>query len=76
VDAGAVLGGRYRLERQLGHGEMGEVWAARDDGGLHRNVAVKIVLAQLGRNPELIDRLKKEARTCGARKVIAAGQAT
>jgi N-acetylglutamate synthase-like GNAT family acetyltransferase len=55
---------------------MGEVWAARDDGGLHRNVAVKIVLAQSGRNPELIDRLKKEARTCGARKPIAAGQAT
>ncbi|QMU76880.1 serine/threonine protein kinase [Streptacidiphilus sp. PB12-B1b] len=65
MDAVTVLGGRYRLERQLGHGGMGEVWAARD-GDLHRDVAIKILLASLGRDPELIHRLKKEARTVAA----------
>ena len=30
TDAGMVVGGRYQLQRQLGAGAMGEVWAARD----------------------------------------------
>ena len=30
TDAGELVGGRYQVQRQLGAGAMGEVWAARD----------------------------------------------
>ena len=57
-----MLGDRYRLERRLGRGGMGEVWVAHDDG-LDRRVAIKIVLTVQGGDPQLIARLRREART-------------
>jgi serine/threonine protein kinase len=62
VDAGTVLAGKYRLEKRLGRGGMGEVWSAHDRE-LDRPVAVKIVLADLGSDPAMIIRLRREART-------------
>ncbi|MCP2341415.1 WD40 repeat domain-containing serine/threonine protein kinase [Actinomadura rupiterrae] len=62
VDIGTVLGGKYRLERRLGRGGMGEVWAGTDEA-LGRPVAVKIVLAGPGPDPGLQARLRLEART-------------
>ena len=39
---GALLGGRYRLEDEIGHGSVGTVYRARDEF-LGRDVAVKLI---------------------------------
>ncbi len=70
--AGEILGDRYKLERVLGQGGMGVVWAARDlsEG---RRVALKLILddekserkvAEDKLMKELRQRLKREAEAC------------
>jgi len=61
--AGAVLAGRYRIERELGKGGMGRVLVARDEK-LGRRVAVKVVTA--AHDPARVRRFEQEARTAGA----------
>ncbi|MFD4996814.1 serine/threonine-protein kinase [Streptomyces buecherae] len=62
---GRVLGGRYRVTRQLGRGGMGVVCAAVDEV-LGREVAVKVLRAFTDAGPaELADlrtRMRREAR--------------
>lgn len=58
---GTLLCGRYRLEHHLASGGMGEVWRA-SDVTLNRPVAVKLLHDHLGRDPDLVERFRREAR--------------
>jgi len=63
IAVGSVLAGRYRLERSLGSGGMGQVFAALDTK-LGRRVAVKVVT--LLHDPGRVQRFEQEARAAGA----------
>ena len=54
--------GNYRLIERLGAGGMGEVWRA-EDSKLLRQVAIKILPAQLAADAEWKQRFLREART-------------
>lgn len=54
--------GRYQLRERIGSGGMGEVWAAYH-AGLQRDVAVKLIQPQLGRNELATERFAREVRT-------------
>ena len=57
--------GPYVIAAPLGAGGMGEVYRARDTR-LGRDVAIKVILAELARDPERIKRFEQEARAAGA----------
>lgn len=57
---GMTLGGRYRIEEQLGKGGMSAVYRAFDPN-LKRVVAVKLIHAHLSQNPEFLGRFETEA---------------
>jgi serine/threonine-protein kinase len=65
VGAGAVLGGRFRLEDLLGSGGMAEVWRATDLSS-QRAIAVKVLRAQVAASPEAVQRLKREGEVLSA----------
>ena len=52
--------GKYELQERVGRG-AGEVWKAFDTG-LHRNVAIKLLHADLQNDPDFIKRFEREAR--------------
>jgi serine/threonine-protein kinase len=56
-----VLGGRYRLIREIARGGMAVVWEA-DDTLLDRRVAVKLLHTQFADEPEFLERFRREAR--------------
>ncbi len=56
-----LLAGRYRLERRLGRGGMGTVYAATDSA-LERRVAVKLIRDDLVGSAEAAERFRREAR--------------
>jgi serine/threonine protein kinase/tetratricopeptide (TPR) repeat protein len=56
---GDLLAGRYRIERLLGSGGMGEVYAA-EDRELHESVALKIIRPEIASNPRILARFKRE----------------
>jgi eukaryotic-like serine/threonine-protein kinase len=62
---GRVLGGTYRVERKIGEGGMGAVFAARNVR-TGKPYAVKVLLPELGRRKEAIARFEREARALAA----------
>ncbi len=61
---GQILGGRYAIERLLGEGAMGSVFEARHTG-TGRRVAIKVITADLARNPAALARFEVEAKAAG-----------
>jgi len=66
VESGTELAGRYRLDRRLGVGGMGEVWQARDlkferDLALRRDVAIKLMHSTLA-GTDMLRRFQLEAK--------------
>ena len=59
---GVTLSGRYRLQRLIATGGMGQVWEAVDSR-LGRRVAVKVLKAEFSQDSEFIERFRAEART-------------
>jgi len=60
-----MLAGKYRLERLLGHGGMGMVYAA-ENTDIGRKVALKVLHAALAKDPQLVARFRQEARASAA----------
>lgn len=56
-----ILAQRYALEERLGAGGMASVYRGTDRV-LDRTVAVKVLDSSLGRDPEFVERFRREAR--------------
>ena len=61
LEVGSVVGGRYRLERELARGGMGTVWVGRDEQ-LDRAVAIKFMDPEIASNKAHRQRFKQEAK--------------
>jgi tRNA A-37 threonylcarbamoyl transferase component Bud32/tetratricopeptide (TPR) repeat protein len=59
--------GRYEILRLLGKGAMGQVYVAHDTV-LDRDVALKVMAAQIADDPELKTRFEREARAAARMK--------
>ncbi len=58
---GALLADRYRIEKRLGAGGMGEVYRAVNEV-IGRPVAIKVLHAEMTRSPEIVARFLREAK--------------
>ena len=61
ISVGAVIGGRFRIERILGAGGMGVVLAATHLELGHR-VAIKLLRDEMAQSPAIVERFLREAR--------------
>jgi len=62
IDMSRLLASRYRLERRIGRGGMGTVYAGVDEM-LERAIAVKMIRAELVEHPQITARFHQEARS-------------
>lgn len=65
LNNGATIAGRYRLQRLIATGGMGQVWKALD-ARLDRRVAVKVLKAEFSADSTFRRRFRAEARTAAA----------
>jgi tRNA A-37 threonylcarbamoyl transferase component Bud32 len=61
VHVGELIVGRYELEELVGEGGMSTVYRAYDTV-LERRVAIKVLHEHFSRDPEYVERFKREAR--------------
>jgi len=59
-----IVGGRYQITGLIASGGMGEVFQAHDRV-LDRTVALKVLRAGLGSDPDFVERFRKEATAAG-----------
>jgi serine/threonine protein kinase/tetratricopeptide (TPR) repeat protein len=59
LSPGTSIGARYEIIRLLGQGGMGAVYQANDKE-LDRQVAIKVIRADMASNPEILRRFKQE----------------
>ncbi len=64
VHVGSVLDGRYRIDSILGTGGMGKVFRG-EHTGIGKQVAIKVLHADLGKNREAAQRFQREALASG-----------
>src|SRR5678816_2815300 len=62
MDVPQFIAGRFRIEREIGTGEMGTVYLATHLG-LERPVAVKIIKREFAGDSDVTERFLREART-------------
>src|SRR3954464_12906376 len=65
VAEGAVVDGRYRIQRRIGSGGMADVYIA-DDSQLGREVAIKLLHRRFARDQEFVERFRREASAAAA----------
>ena len=61
---GEILDAKYRIDRQLGAGGMGNVYLATHLGTT-RIVAVKVIAPRWAAEPQFLARFQREAQACG-----------
>src|SRR5690242_7281087 len=61
---GALIAGRFRVERKVGAGGMGEVWAG-EQTALGVRVALKTLLPAAACDPQIVARFRREAYLLG-----------
>lgn len=61
---GEILDGKYRIDRQLGAGGMGNVYLSTHLGTT-RIVAVKVIAPRWASDPNFLARFQREAQACG-----------
>jgi serine/threonine-protein kinase len=61
---GLIVEKRYRLDKRIAAGGVGQVWRATDLL-LERPVAVKVLRPEYADHPDTLDRFRKEARNAG-----------
>ena len=65
AEVGQVLAGRYKLVELLGQGGMATIFRGHDTQ-LGRDVAVKVLRAEYGRDPAFVARFRQEAQAAAA----------